>query len=128
MGWGVVLIAGTGNNCRGRDKRGREARITGEGGRFGEFGGAGEMVEKAVQAVSHEWTHRGPKTALTKMFIEMTGAKDLDELIEGHRPRLLSPRRQLGACGLRGRPQRRPRGVRGGRLVRPASPVNLPVP
>ena len=82
-GWGVVLIAGTGNNCRGRDERGREARITGEGGRFGEFGGAGEMVEKAVQAVSHEWTHRGPKTALTKMFIEMTGAKDLDELIEG---------------------------------------------
>jgi N-acetylglucosamine kinase-like BadF-type ATPase len=82
-GWGVVLIAGTGNNCRGRDKYGREARITGEGGRFGEFGGAAEMVERAVQAVSHEWTHRGPKTALTQMFIEMTGAKDLDALIEG---------------------------------------------
>jgi N-acetylglucosamine kinase-like BadF-type ATPase len=82
-GWGVVLIAGTGNNCRGRDKNGREARITGEGGRFGEFGGAGEMVERAVQAVSHEWTQRGPKTALAKMFIKMTGAKDLDALIEG---------------------------------------------
>jgi N-acetylglucosamine kinase-like BadF-type ATPase len=82
-GWGLVLIAGTGNNCRGRDKNGREARITGEGGRFGEFGGAGEMVERAIQAISHEWTRRGPKTALTQMFIEMTGAKDLDALIEG---------------------------------------------
>ena len=82
-GWGLVLIAGTGNNCRGRDKNGREARITGEGGRFGEFGGAGEMVERSIQAISHEWTWRGPKTALTQMFIEMTGAKDLDALIEG---------------------------------------------
>ena len=81
--WGLVLIAGTGNNCRGRDRNGREARITGEGGRFGEYGGAGEMVEKAIQAISHQWTRRGPKTALSKMFIRMTGAKDLDALIEG---------------------------------------------
>lgn len=81
--WGLVLIAGTGNNCRGRDRNGREARITGEGGRFGEYGGAGEMVEKAIQAISHQWTRRGPKTALSKMFISMTGAKDLDALIEG---------------------------------------------
>ncbi len=82
-GWGLVLIAGTGNNCRGRDRSGREARITGEGERFGEFGGAGALVDKAVQAVSHEWTQRGPKTILSKMFIELTGAKDLDNLIEG---------------------------------------------
>ena len=81
--WGVVLIAGTGNNCRGRDQHGREARITGEGGRFGEYGGAGEMVDKAVQAVSHQWTRRGPRTALTEVFIRTTGAKDLDALIEG---------------------------------------------
>jgi N-acetylglucosamine kinase-like BadF-type ATPase len=83
QGWGLVLIAGTGSNCRGRDKNGREARITGEGGRFGEFGGGGEMVEKAIQAISHEWTQRGPKTALTQIFIKMTGAEDLDALIEG---------------------------------------------
>jgi N-acetylglucosamine kinase-like BadF-type ATPase len=82
-GWGVVLIAGTGNNCRGRDRAGHEARITGEGGRFGEYGGAGEMVERAVQAISHEWTQRGPQTALTQRFIQITGAKDLDALIEG---------------------------------------------
>jgi N-acetylglucosamine kinase-like BadF-type ATPase len=82
-GWGIVLIAGTGNNCRGRDLQGREGRISGEGLRFGEFGGGGEMVMKAVHAVAHEWTQRGPKTLLSKMFIEMTGAKDLLDLIEG---------------------------------------------
>jgi N-acetylglucosamine kinase-like BadF-type ATPase len=83
QGWGLVLIAGTGNNCRGRDRSGREARITGEGARFGEFGGAGDLVDKAVQAVSHQWSQRGPKTILSKIFIELTGAKDLDDLIEG---------------------------------------------
>jgi N-acetylglucosamine kinase-like BadF-type ATPase len=82
-GWGVVVIAGTGNNCRGRDAGGREARITGEGERFGEFGGAGEMVERAVRAVAHEWSQRGPKTALSKLFIERAGASDLNDLIEG---------------------------------------------
>ncbi|MBI5840390.1 MAG: ATPase [Chloroflexi bacterium] len=83
QGWGIVLIAGTGNNCRGRDKTGREARITGEGMRFGEFGGGGELVMKAIHAVAYEWTRRGPATLLSKMFMDITGAKDLDDLIEG---------------------------------------------
>ncbi len=83
QGWGVVLIAGTGNNCRGRDPQGREGRISGEGIRFGEFGGGSEMVMKAVHAVAHEWTQRGPRTLLTRMFIDLTGAKDLPDLIEG---------------------------------------------
>lgn len=83
QGWGVVLIAGTGNNCRGRDPQGREGRISGEGIRFGEFGGGGELVMKAIHAIAHEWTRRGPRTLLTKMFIDMTGAKDLPDLIEG---------------------------------------------
>jgi N-acetylglucosamine kinase-like BadF-type ATPase len=83
QGWGVCLVAGTGNNCRGRDKNGREGRITGEGIRFGEFGGGSEMVMKAVHAVAYEWTRRGPATSLSRIFIEITGAKDLFELIEG---------------------------------------------
>ena len=41
------------------------------------------MVERAVQAISHEWIKRGAKTALTEMFIERTGAKNLEALIEG---------------------------------------------
>lgn len=82
-GWGVSVIAGTSNNCRGRDKNGREGRITGEGIRFGEYGGAGELVAKAIQEISYEWTQRGPHTLLTKMFLVLTHAKDLDDLIEG---------------------------------------------
>lgn len=83
QGWGIVLIAGTGNNCRGRDRHQHEARITGEGIRFGEFGGASEMVMKAIYAVAYEWSMRGPKTILSKMFIKLAGANDLDDLIEG---------------------------------------------
>ncbi len=83
QGWGVVVIAGTGNNCRGRDRRGREGRITGEGIRFGEFGGGGEIVFKAIQSVAHAWTLRGPHTALTGLFMHLAGAESLSDLIEG---------------------------------------------
>jgi len=82
-GWGLALVGGTGCNCRGRDRQGREGRVTGEGGRFGEYGGGGELVVSAIQAVSHEWSRRGPATMLTNMFLELTAAKNLDDLIEG---------------------------------------------
>jgi N-acetylglucosamine kinase-like BadF-type ATPase len=90
-GWGVVVVAGTSNNCRGRDPNGREGRITGHGFRFGEYGGAGELVAKAVQVVTAEWTRRGRATQLTPAFIKVTGAADLSDLIGGlarHRYRL----------------------------------------
>jgi N-acetylglucosamine kinase-like BadF-type ATPase len=83
QGWGIVLVAGTGNNCRGRDQLGREGRITGEGMRFGEYGGGGEIVMKAIHAVSYEWTQRGPPTAITGKFLEFTQAEDLSALLEG---------------------------------------------
>ena len=80
---GVSVVAGTGNNCRGRDKNGHEGRITGEGDLFGEFGGGIEMVYKTIQAISHEWSKRGPITSLSKTFMEITGSKDLFDLLEG---------------------------------------------
>jgi N-acetylglucosamine kinase-like BadF-type ATPase len=83
QGWGVALVAGTGNNCRGRDKNGREGRITGEGGLFGEFGGGIEMVYKAIQEISHEWSRRGPATSLSTAFMKITGSKSLFDLLEG---------------------------------------------
>jgi N-acetylglucosamine kinase-like BadF-type ATPase len=36
-----------------------------------------------MRAVSFEWTGRGPATALTQAFLQKTGAKNLDDLIEG---------------------------------------------
>jgi len=82
-GWGVAIVAGTSNNCRGRDRLGREGRVTGAGRRMGEYGGAGEMVDKALEAVGHAWTLRGPATRLTAAFLELVGAGSPEELFEG---------------------------------------------
>ncbi len=85
QGWGVALVAGTSNNCWGRDKNGREAHITGSGIPYGEFGGAHEIVWKAIQAVSYDWSRRGTATQLTEAFVEHVGAKDATDLLEGLR-------------------------------------------
>lgn len=82
-GWGVVVSAGTSNNCRGRDRKGREGRIIGSGVRFAEYGGAFEIVYKAVQAVGAAWTKRGKPTQLTQTFMEITGVKDEIDLLAG---------------------------------------------
>jgi N-acetylglucosamine kinase-like BadF-type ATPase len=82
-GWGVVVVAGTSNNCRGRDQYGREGLITGCGPRFGEYGGASEMVARAVQVITQAWSKRGPETRLTEAFLDLTGANDVIDLLEG---------------------------------------------
>jgi len=82
-GWGVAVVAGTGENCWGRDRQGRIGRVTGKGPHMGEYGGAGTIVYRAVQAVSKEWSRRGPRTALSEMMLEATGAGGMDQLLEG---------------------------------------------
>jgi N-acetylglucosamine kinase-like BadF-type ATPase len=82
-GWGLAVVAGTGCNCWGMDARGRTAHLTGAGGRLGEAAGAGEVVDEAIARVSRDWSLRGPHTALSQAFIAYTGARDLDDLIEG---------------------------------------------
>ena len=81
QGWGVAVVAGTGTNCWGWDENHQIGRVTGVG--FGEHGGAGNLVERALVAISYEWTLRGPKTSLTGEFLRITGAKDAPSLIEG---------------------------------------------
>jgi N-acetylglucosamine kinase-like BadF-type ATPase len=93
-GWGVVVVAGTSNNCLGRDRLGREGRVTGDGTRFGEYGGATEIVARAIQAVAAAWTQRGPKTTLSQAFIDQTGAADVTDLLAG----LVRQRYQLSAA------------------------------
>lgn len=83
QGWGIGLVAGTSNNCRGWDRQHREGRVLGNGALMGENGGAYELVEHAVQDVARAWTLRGPQTALTAAFIGLTGAKDAADLLEG---------------------------------------------
>jgi N-acetylglucosamine kinase-like BadF-type ATPase len=84
-GWGVSLVAGTGCNARGwsRDHK-RQGRAVGGGGAWsGEYAGGYDIVARAMQAVTFEWLKRGPATALTRVFLEHTGAVDLDDLVEG---------------------------------------------
>ncbi len=84
-GWGVGVVSGTGCNCRGWDRdHKREGRVTGYGFLMGEAAGSTELAYRAMQLVGFEWMQRGPKTALTQMFIQYTGAKDLEDLLEGY--------------------------------------------
>jgi N-acetylglucosamine kinase-like BadF-type ATPase len=82
-GYGVNVSAGSSNNCRGRGQDGREARIVGNGALFGEYGGGIEITMRALQLVNYAWIKRSPQTALTKVFLETTGAKDEMDLMEG---------------------------------------------
>lgn len=82
-GVGVNVTAGSGTNCRGRNKAGKEGRIVGNGPVFGEFGGAIEIVYRAMQIVNYAWIKRIPPTKLTNIILEATGAKDEIDLMEG---------------------------------------------
>lgn len=81
QGWGLAVVAGTGTNCWGWDEQQNIGRVTGVG--YGEHGGAGNLVERAMMAIAYEWTRRGPKTLLTAEFLRLTGAKDIPSLLEG---------------------------------------------
>lgn len=82
-GVGVNVTAGSGVNCRGRGKNGKEGRVVGNGIDFGEYGGAIEIVYRAKQFVNYAWIKRIPPTKLTKIFLEATGAQDEVDLMEG---------------------------------------------
>jgi N-acetylglucosamine kinase-like BadF-type ATPase len=82
-GWGIAVVAGTSCNCRGLDQNQREGRVTGCSFRMGEAAGGIELLIKAMQAIAFEWTHRGPPTRLTQAFMQLTGARSIENLLEG---------------------------------------------
>ncbi len=83
-GWGITVVSGTGCNCWGWDRsRKKIGHVTGNGRSMGEGAGASELVDQAIIAVAHEWTLRGPATNLTSAFIQLVGAKDPDDLMDG---------------------------------------------
>ena len=83
QGWGVAVVSGTGCNCWGMDRSGRTGRVTGNGGWSGEAGGAYDLIQAAMQAVSRQWSRRGPETRLTQAFLRRTGAPDWMAFFEG---------------------------------------------
>lgn len=82
-GWGVALVAGTGENCWGWGQDRETGRVTGNGYLMGEYGGSWALAMRAVHAVSRAWSQRGPQTALTQALCEQTGATSVDDLLEG---------------------------------------------
>lgn len=83
-GWGISIVSGTGCNCRGWDRlHQNEGRVTGYGEIMGEGAGAIELVSHAIQTINQSWYKRLPPTSLSEVFINLVGAKSLDDLIEG---------------------------------------------
>jgi N-acetylglucosamine kinase-like BadF-type ATPase len=84
-GWGVVLVSGTGSNCRGWDhEHKREGRVTGHGVLMGEGAGGSELMHRCMQIIGYSWTKRLPKTALADAIIAYVGAKDIEDLMRGY--------------------------------------------
>ncbi len=91
-GWGIAIVAGTSCNAWGWDQERHMGRMTGFSW-LGEAAGAHELIHKALQAVAHEWTRRGPPTRLTQAFVDLTGSHGVEDLLEG----LTLDRIRLGA-------------------------------
>lgn len=84
-GWGVVVVSGTGSNCRGWDREHkREGRVSGHGVMMGEGAGGSELMHRCMQLVGYSWSKRGPKTALADALIRHVDARDLEDLIRGY--------------------------------------------
>ncbi len=84
-GWGVVVVSGTGSNCRGWDQEHRrEGRVTGHGVLMGEGAGGSELMFRCMQIIGYSWTRRLPPTALADAMITYIGAKDLEDLMRGY--------------------------------------------
>jgi N-acetylglucosamine kinase-like BadF-type ATPase len=93
-GWGLAVVSGTGCNCWGWDRsRNKIGHMTGFGDMAGEAAGATELVYRAMQLVTQAWTLRGPATGLSQALVAHSGAKDIEDLIEGY----TTNRYQVGA-------------------------------
>jgi N-acetylglucosamine kinase-like BadF-type ATPase len=84
-GWGVSIVAGTGCNARGWNKKHtHEGRAVGGNSHWsGEYAGGYDIAVRGMRAVAFEWLKRGPVTALSQAFIQHFHARDLDDLVEG---------------------------------------------
>lgn len=84
-GWGVVVVSGTGSNCRGWDREHRrEGRVTGHGVLMGEGAGGSELMHRCMQIIGYSWSKRLPGTALADAIVAYAGAKDLEDLMRGY--------------------------------------------
>jgi N-acetylglucosamine kinase-like BadF-type ATPase len=90
---GCVSSAGTGAVAAGRNADGETARTMAEG--FGELGGAGDIVERAIWACARMRECSGPETAIANAFCRALRVSDLDHLFESIKRRGLAPGAEL---------------------------------
>jgi N-acetylglucosamine kinase-like BadF-type ATPase len=79
---GILVIAGTGSACFGRDSQGRRWRAGGWGHLLGDPGSAFGLGREAIVAATKAYDHRGPETSLSAVV--MTGLQ-LEDLLEVYR-------------------------------------------
>jgi N-acetylglucosamine kinase-like BadF-type ATPase len=91
---GLITIAGTGSFAFGRNAAGETARAGGWGYIFGDEGGGFFITRQALRAALRFEEGWGPTTVLRSMFLEATGAPDINALLhrfyttEFSRPRI----------------------------------------
>jgi N-acetylglucosamine kinase-like BadF-type ATPase len=110
---GVITIAGTGSIAFGRNASGKTARAGGWGYVFGDEGGGFGIVRQALGAALKLEESWGEPTSLRQMFLDQTGASDINDLLhrfytpEFPRPRIAGfaelMKRQRMATQSRGR-------------------------
>lgn len=83
-GIGVCVIAGTSCNCIGRAADGRQGKTVGMGQMLGEAGGGGELVNRAMWAVAHEYIKMGPRTRLSQAFLDAFNAPTMERFLEDY--------------------------------------------
>lgn len=77
----VVIIAGTGSNCYGRNDRGQEAKSGGAGHILGDEGSAFVIGSEILKSVVRSLDGRISKTVLTKLVFETCHINSLESLI-----------------------------------------------
>src|SRR6185436_16069611 len=77
---GLVVIAGTGSICCGRNRQGKKTCAGGWGPIVGDEGGASWIARKALQAVAHGADGRGPATAVTNAALKYFRVQNADDL------------------------------------------------
>ena len=78
---GVIIIAGTGQFAFGRNASGRTARAGGWGYIYGDEGGGFDLTRQAMRAALRAEEGWGPSTAMREMLLQVSGAKDANDLV-----------------------------------------------
>ncbi len=105
---GLIAIAGTGSFAFGRNAAGQTARAGGWGYVFGDEGGGFFIARQALRAALRFEEGWGPHTALRPMFLDATGAADINTLLhrfyttEFSRPRIAEFSILINAAATRG--------------------------